>query len=39
MSRKLRQPLAALAMVALIGAGCGGNGGGGGNTTPIRRRL
>jgi hypothetical protein len=33
MSRKLR-PLAALAMVALIGAGCGGNGGsGGGNTT------
>ena len=33
MSRKLR-PLAALAMVALIGAGCGGNGGSdGGNTT------
>jgi hypothetical protein len=33
MSRKL-WPLAALALVALIGAGCGGNGGsGGGNTT------
>jgi hypothetical protein len=33
MTRKLR-PLAALAMVALIGAGCGGNdGNGGGNTT------
>ena len=33
MSRKL-WPLAALAMVALIGAGCGGSGGsGGGNTT------
>src|SRR5882757_10257291 len=33
MSRKLG-PLAALAMVALIGAGCGGNdGNGGGNTT------
>jgi hypothetical protein len=32
MSRKLR-PLAALAMFALIGTGCGGNDSGGGNTT------
>lgn len=32
MSRKLR-PVAALAMVALIGTGCGGSDSGGGNTT------
>src|SRR5262245_11558918 len=36
MSRK-RWPLSALALVALIGAGCGGNGSDGSNTTAVNQ--